>query len=59
MKVIKRFRDKETKKIYKAGSTYDGTKKRAKEIAEKGFIELEEGKPKKEEKEASTKKEGK
>lgn len=43
MKVIKRFRDKETRKIYNVGETYDGTKARAKEIADKGFIEESEG----------------
>lgn len=46
MKVIRRFRDKETKKVYNVGQTYDGTEARAKEVAAKGFIELEE--PKKE-----------
>lgn len=40
MKVIKRFRDKNTKKLYNIGDTYDGTKKRAEEVAAKGFIDL-------------------
>lgn len=53
MKVIKRFRDKETKKVYNVGTTYDGTKKRAEEIAAKGFIKLEE-EPKEEVKDEET-----
>lgn len=42
-KVIKRFRDKNTKKIYNVGEQYDGTEARVKELQEKGFLE----KPKK------------
>lgn len=42
-KVIKRFRDKNTKKIYNVGEQYDGTEARMKELQEKGFLE----KPKK------------
>lgn len=42
-KVIKRFRDKETKKVYNVGEKYEGTAERIKELQEKGFLE----KPKK------------
>lgn len=42
-KVIKRFRDKNTKKIYNVGEQYNGTPERIKELQEKGFLE----KPKK------------
>lgn len=42
-KVIKRFRDKETKKVYNVGEKYEGTSERIKELQEKGFLE----KPKK------------
>ena len=43
-KVIKRFRDKETKQLYtpkgKDNSVYEGTEERVKEIAAKGYVEL-------------------
>ena len=42
-KVIKRFRDKHTKKIHEVNTNYEGTAERIKELQEKGFLE----KPKK------------
>lgn len=41
MKVIKCFTDKYTKKRYEVGDKFDGTKERAKELQEKGFLEIE------------------
>lgn len=38
-KVIKTFRDKETKKIYAPGVVFDGTPERTKELQDKGFLE--------------------
>ncbi|MYL41820.1 hypothetical protein [Virgibacillus salexigens] len=41
-KVIKRFRDKETKKVYSPkskNSIYEGSEERVKEIASKGYVE--------------------
>lgn len=51
MKVIKKFRDKNTKKLYNVGDSYEGTEERIKELQNKGFLE----KPKKK----KAKKEGK
>ncbi len=39
MKVIKRFRDKETKKVYEKGDPYDGSAERIKELQQKGRLE--------------------
>lgn len=43
-KVIKRFRDKETKQVFspksKDYSVYEGSEDRVKEIASKGYVEL-------------------
>lgn len=50
MKVIKRFRDKHTKKLYNIGDKFEGSKERVEELQKLGFLE----KPKK-----TTKKEGK
>lgn len=51
MKVIKTFRDKHTKKVYKKGSKFEGSKERVEELQKLGFLD----KPKKK----STKKEDK
>ncbi|NIK10920.1 hypothetical protein [Alkalibacillus almallahensis] len=40
-KVIKRFRDKNTKKVYNKGAVYDGSDERVKEIQQKGFLASE------------------
>ncbi|SFL38959.1 hypothetical protein SAMN04487943_101305 [Gracilibacillus orientalis] len=44
-KVLKRFRDKETKQVYapkgKTNSVYEGSEERVKEIASKGYVEIE------------------
>lgn len=39
-KVIKKFKDKETKKLYKPGKYYEGSKQRIKEIADAGYLEV-------------------
>ncbi|WP_017797570.1 hypothetical protein [Oceanobacillus kimchii] len=39
-KVIKKFKDKETKKLYKPGVYYEGSKQRIKEIADAGYLEV-------------------
>lgn len=49
MKVIKRFRDKDTKKKYEVDNVYEGDAKRITELQKLGYLE----KPKK-----TTKKEG-
>lgn len=38
MKVIKRFRDKETKKLYEKGDLYKGNKERVSHLIKKGFL---------------------
>lgn len=57
VKVLKKFRDKETKKVFdpkgKDNSVYEGTEERIKEIDEKGYVE----KPKKQSTKKTTKKE--
>lgn len=46
MKVIQRFKDKETGRIYSVGESFDGTPARVKELQKLKF--LEKPKPKKE-----------
>ena len=54
MKVIKRFRDKNTKKIYdpknKNSNKYEGTAERIKELQELGYLEKPKKKSNKEDK---------
>lgn len=38
MEVIKRFRDKNTKKIYSVGSDYKADKQRVDELTKKGYL---------------------
>jgi len=39
-KVTKRFRDIETKKVYGVDRVYEGSEKRVKELADKGFVKI-------------------
>lgn len=38
MEVIKRFRDKETKRLYEKGDLYKGSKERVSLLTKKGFL---------------------
>lgn len=46
MVVIKKFKDKYTKKIYSVGDKYTGIKKRVDELTKLGFIKAEKAKKK-------------